>query len=107
IVPTEMELVPEHFQQGSSHDVSVSTEGFEELKRIVGVKKEALHTHTTLGRNQTKVVRSSIPLKEPLLEEEIFAKVDEFTAMTADINSESESDTEDLPFKKITINTDY
>ncbi|GJS17768.1 hypothetical protein Tco_0412240, partial [Tanacetum coccineum] len=28
-------------------------------------------------------------------------------AMTADENSESESDTEELPFDKITINTDY
>ncbi|GKD45626.1 hypothetical protein Tco_1270271, partial [Tanacetum coccineum] len=42
-----------------------------------------------------------------LLEEEIFAEFDEFIAMTTDENSESESDTEDLPFKKITINTDY
>ncbi|GJY58506.1 reverse transcriptase domain-containing protein [Tanacetum coccineum] len=42
-----------------------------------------------------------------LLEEEIFAEFDEFMAMTADENSDSESDTEDLPFKKITINTDY
>ncbi|GKE03807.1 hypothetical protein Tco_1395825 [Tanacetum coccineum] len=46
-VPTEMELVLEQTQQGSSHEVSVSAEGVEELKRIVkikGVKKEALHT---------------------------------------------------------------
>ncbi|GJY39870.1 reverse transcriptase domain-containing protein [Tanacetum coccineum] len=42
-----------------------------------------------------------------LLEEEIFAEFDEFMAMTADENSDSESDTEDLPFEKITINTDY
>ncbi|GJV54551.1 reverse transcriptase domain-containing protein [Tanacetum coccineum] len=42
-----------------------------------------------------------------LLEEEIFAEFDEFMAMTADENSDSESDTEDPPFKKITINTDY
>nr|GEW87750.1 hypothetical protein [Tanacetum cinerariifolium] len=50
-----MELELEHSQQGSSHEVSVSTEGVEELKRIVrikGVKKEALHT--TLGRNQSQ-----------------------------------------------------
>nr|GEU98163.1 hypothetical protein [Tanacetum cinerariifolium] len=49
-----MELEMEQSQQGSSHEVSVSTEGFEELKRIVrinGEKKEALHT--TLGRNQS------------------------------------------------------
>ncbi|GJS38243.1 reverse transcriptase domain-containing protein [Tanacetum coccineum] len=42
-----------------------------------------------------------------LLEEEIFAEFDEFMAMTADENSDSESDIEDPPFKKITINTDY
>ncbi|GJQ95145.1 reverse transcriptase domain-containing protein [Tanacetum coccineum] len=42
-----------------------------------------------------------------LLEEEIFAEFDEFMAMTADENSNSESDTEDPPLEKITINTDY
>ncbi|GJZ38898.1 reverse transcriptase domain-containing protein [Tanacetum coccineum] len=35
-----------------------------------------------------------------LLEEEIFAEFDEFIAMTADENSDSESNTEDQPFKK-------
>ncbi|GJV02573.1 RNA-directed DNA polymerase, eukaryota [Tanacetum coccineum] len=42
-----------------------------------------------------------------LLEEEIFAEFDEFMAMTADENSDSNSDTKDPPFEKITINTDY
>ncbi|GJT30462.1 reverse transcriptase domain-containing protein [Tanacetum coccineum] len=42
-----------------------------------------------------------------LLEEEIFSKFDEFMAMVADENFESESDTEEPPFEKITINTDY
>ncbi|GJU38994.1 reverse transcriptase domain-containing protein [Tanacetum coccineum] len=42
-----------------------------------------------------------------LIEEEIFSKFDEFMAMTADENSESESNTEEPSFKKITINTDY
>ncbi|GJX06680.1 reverse transcriptase domain-containing protein [Tanacetum coccineum] len=42
-----------------------------------------------------------------LLEEEIFAEFDEFIAMTADENSDSKSDTEDPPFEKTTINTDY
>ncbi|GJS32139.1 hypothetical protein Tco_0530521 [Tanacetum coccineum] len=46
-------------------------------------------------------------IKGTLLEEEIFSEFDEFTAMTADENSKSESDTKELPFKKITINTDY
>nr|GEY18111.1 UvrD-like helicase, ATP-binding domain, P-loop containing nucleoside triphosphate hydrolase [Tanacetum cinerariifolium] len=46
-VPTEMELILEQTQQGTSHEVSVSTKGVKELKRnvrIKGVKKEALHT---------------------------------------------------------------
>ncbi|GKA04935.1 hypothetical protein Tco_0684055 [Tanacetum coccineum] len=42
-----------------------------------------------------------------LLEEEIFTEFDEFMAMTVDENSDSESDTEEPPFEKITINTDY
>ncbi|GJS10866.1 reverse transcriptase domain-containing protein [Tanacetum coccineum] len=42
-----------------------------------------------------------------LLEEEIFSEFDEFMAMTADENSKSKSDTEEPPFEKITINTDY
>ncbi|GJZ96021.1 hypothetical protein Tco_0668355 [Tanacetum coccineum] len=46
-VPTEMELVLEQTQQGTSYEVSVSVEGVEELKRQVklkGEKKEALFT---------------------------------------------------------------
>ncbi|GJR14822.1 reverse transcriptase domain-containing protein [Tanacetum coccineum] len=46
-------------------------------------------------------------IKGTLLEEEIFSEFDEFMAMTADENSKSESNTEEPPFKKITINTDY
>ncbi|GJZ66897.1 hypothetical protein Tco_0630137, partial [Tanacetum coccineum] len=42
-----------------------------------------------------------------ILEEKLFAKFDEFMAMTVDENSESDSKTEELPFKKITFNTDY
>ncbi|GJZ69327.1 reverse transcriptase domain-containing protein [Tanacetum coccineum] len=42
-----------------------------------------------------------------LLEEEIFFEFDEFMAMNAGENFKSESDTEEQPFKKITINTDY
>ncbi|GJS59207.1 hypothetical protein Tco_0653991 [Tanacetum coccineum] len=46
-VPTEMELVLEQTQQGTSYEVSVSAEGVEELKRKVKIKgenKEALLT---------------------------------------------------------------
>ncbi|GJW72356.1 reverse transcriptase domain-containing protein [Tanacetum coccineum] len=46
-------------------------------------------------------------IKGTLLEKEIFAKFNEFIAMTADENSDSESDTEEPPFEKITIKTDY
>nr|GEW15644.1 reverse transcriptase domain-containing protein [Tanacetum cinerariifolium] len=42
-----------------------------------------------------------------LLKEEIFVELDEFIIMTADKNSDPESDTEDPPFEKITINPDY
>ncbi|GKA03040.1 hypothetical protein Tco_0675821 [Tanacetum coccineum] len=42
-----------------------------------------------------------------ILEEKLFAKFDEFMAMTVDENYESKSDTEEPPFEKITFNTDY
>ncbi|GJT47086.1 reverse transcriptase domain-containing protein [Tanacetum coccineum] len=42
-----------------------------------------------------------------ILEEKFFAEFDEFMAMTADENSESESDSEEPLFEKITFNTDY
>nr|GEU84657.1 reverse transcriptase domain-containing protein [Tanacetum cinerariifolium] len=46
-------------------------------------------------------------IERTYLEKEIFAEFDKFIAMTADENSESESNTEEPPFEKITINTDY
>nr|GFA24651.1 reverse transcriptase domain-containing protein [Tanacetum cinerariifolium] len=46
-------------------------------------------------------------IKGTLLEEEIFVEFDEFMAMTADENSDSESDTEEPPFKKINLKTNY
>ncbi|GJU54054.1 reverse transcriptase domain-containing protein [Tanacetum coccineum] len=42
-----------------------------------------------------------------ILEEKLFAEFDEFIAMTVDENFESESDTEEPLFEKITFNTDY
>nr|GEZ34667.1 DNA-directed DNA polymerase [Tanacetum cinerariifolium] len=44
---------------------------------------------------------------EGILEKEIFSKFDEFMAITAYEISKSESDTEEPPFYKITINTNY
>nr|GEV68510.1 DNA-directed DNA polymerase [Tanacetum cinerariifolium] len=46
-------------------------------------------------------------IKGTLLEEEIFSEFDKFMAMVVDENSESKSDTEELPFEKIAINTNY
>ncbi|GKB35917.1 reverse transcriptase domain-containing protein [Tanacetum coccineum] len=46
-------------------------------------------------------------IKRTILEEKLFAEFDEFIAMTAEENSDSESDTEEPPFEKITFNTDY
>ncbi|GJV01337.1 reverse transcriptase domain-containing protein [Tanacetum coccineum] len=42
-----------------------------------------------------------------LLKEEIFSEFNEFIAMAEDENSKSESNTEEPPLKKITINTNY
>nr|GEX09793.1 hypothetical protein [Tanacetum cinerariifolium] len=72
-VPTEMELVLEQTQQGTSYEVSVSAEGVKELKRKVkinGEKKEAL---LTLRQKPGQYVccqesqRSGNPVKEFLL----------------------------------------
>nr|GFB84463.1 reverse transcriptase domain-containing protein [Tanacetum cinerariifolium] len=46
-------------------------------------------------------------IKGTILEEKLFAEFDEFMAMTIDENSDSQSDTEEPPFDKITFNTDY
>ncbi|GJZ86060.1 hypothetical protein Tco_0657670 [Tanacetum coccineum] len=54
-----------------------------------------------------KVVKSFIQSKEPSLKKKLFAEFDEFFAMTAKEDTESESDTEEPPFEKITFNTDY
>ncbi|GJY07168.1 hypothetical protein Tco_0374222, partial [Tanacetum coccineum] len=42
-----------------------------------------------------------------VLEEEIFSEFNKFIAMTVDEYYDSESDTEEPSFEKITINTDY
>ncbi|GJR19804.1 reverse transcriptase domain-containing protein [Tanacetum coccineum] len=46
-------------------------------------------------------------IKGTLLEEEIFSEFNEFMAMTANENYESESNIKEPPFEKITINADY
>ncbi|GJW99354.1 reverse transcriptase domain-containing protein [Tanacetum coccineum] len=46
-------------------------------------------------------------IKGTLLEEEIFLEFNEFIAMAEDEDSKSESNTEEPPFEKININTNY
>nr|GEX75077.1 hypothetical protein [Tanacetum cinerariifolium] len=61
-VPTEMELILKHTQQGISYEVLVSTEGVKELKRndkIKGVKKEALLIHLGKNRINTYAIRNT------------------------------------------------
>nr|GEV59121.1 hypothetical protein [Tanacetum cinerariifolium] len=75
---------------------------------VIRVKQKQLNLR--VGTEQMifhmKVVKSSIPSKEPSLKK-LFAKFDEFMAMTVDENSESESDIKEPPFKKTTFNADY
>nr|GEW51317.1 reverse transcriptase domain-containing protein [Tanacetum cinerariifolium] len=58
----------------------------------------------TLLDEYSKILHS---FEGTFLEEEIFAVFDEFMAMTADKNSNSESNTKEPLFEKITINTEY
>ncbi|GJR51537.1 reverse transcriptase domain-containing protein [Tanacetum coccineum] len=66
--------------------------------------EEDKESFNSLLEEGNKILHS---IKGTLLEEEIFVKFDEFMAMTADENSDSESNTKEPPFEKITINTDY
>nr|GEU61646.1 hypothetical protein [Tanacetum cinerariifolium] len=48
-----------------------------------------------------------LSIEGTLIEEEIFSEFDKFMAMTVDENFKSKYDTDEPPFEKITINTDY
>ncbi|GKB32070.1 reverse transcriptase domain-containing protein [Tanacetum coccineum] len=50
---------------------------------------------------------TKMSIRNPSRSKNTLREFDEFMAMTADENFDSESDTEDAPFKKITINTNY
>ncbi|GJX13232.1 hypothetical protein Tco_0204990 [Tanacetum coccineum] len=65
-MPTEMELVLEQTQQGTSYEVSVSAEGVEELKRkvkIKGEKKEALLTLRQKPEHQSDTQVITVKMK--------------------------------------------
>ncbi|GJX57101.1 reverse transcriptase domain-containing protein [Tanacetum coccineum] len=62
-----------------------------------------------IAENMVVEVGSKIlySIEVTILKEKIFAEFDEFMAMTADKNSESDSKTKEPSFEKITFNTDY
>ncbi|GJU35895.1 hypothetical protein Tco_1184249 [Tanacetum coccineum] len=62
-MPTEMELVVEQTQQGTSYEVSVSAEGVKELKGKVKIKGEKKEAHLTLRFDTS----AGNPVKEILL----------------------------------------
>ncbi|GKA98721.1 retrovirus-related pol polyprotein from transposon TNT 1-94 [Tanacetum coccineum] len=66
-VPTEMELVLEQTQQGTSYEVSVSAEGVEELKRKVKIKGEKKEALLTLRQKPDSILQAGNPVKEILL----------------------------------------
>ncbi|GJZ67179.1 reverse transcriptase domain-containing protein [Tanacetum coccineum] len=81
---------------------------------VVRVKQKQLNLRVGTERmifNIDSAMKHSYPNDDTcfriLLKKEIFVEFDEFMAMTANENSNSESDTEKLPFEKITINTNY
>ncbi|GJS75076.1 hypothetical protein Tco_0724957 [Tanacetum coccineum] len=55
-VPTEMKLVLEQTQQGTSYEVSVSAKGVEELKRKVKIKGEKKEALLTLRQKQGQYI---------------------------------------------------
>ncbi|GJR30909.1 reverse transcriptase domain-containing protein [Tanacetum coccineum] len=74
---------------------------------VIRVKQKQLNLREdfdALLDEGSKILHS---IEGTLLEEEIFVELDEFMAKIADENSNSESETEDPPFEKITISTDY
>nr|GEV39865.1 reverse transcriptase domain-containing protein [Tanacetum cinerariifolium] len=74
-------------------------------KILIDVIDEILEEYfDALLEEGNKILHS---IKGTLFEEEIFAEFDEFMAMTTDENLDSDSDIEEPPFKKITINTNY
>ncbi|GJR23328.1 reverse transcriptase domain-containing protein [Tanacetum coccineum] len=73
-------------------------------RMIFNIDSAMKHSYSNVNYEGSKIIHS---IEGTLLEEEIFAEFDEFMAITVDENSDSESDTEDPPFEKITINTNY
>ncbi|GKB56537.1 hypothetical protein Tco_0912723 [Tanacetum coccineum] len=70
----------------------------------IDVIDEILEDFDALLDEGIKILHS---IEGTTLKEKLFAKFDEFMALTAKENFESKSDTEEPPFEEITFNTDY
>ncbi|GJZ79674.1 reverse transcriptase domain-containing protein [Tanacetum coccineum] len=78
-------------------------------KMSVRLADRSFQYHVGIAENMLIEVGSEIlhSIEGTILEEKLFVEFDEFMAMTTDENSESEFDTEEPPFEKITFNTNY
>nr|GEU67408.1 reverse transcriptase domain-containing protein [Tanacetum cinerariifolium] len=83
---------------------SVQRQYYPNLLSCIDVIDEILEENFDVVLDEGSKILHSI--KGTLLDKEILAKFDEFMVMTADKNSDSEFDTEELPFEKNTITND-
>nr|GEU70849.1 reverse transcriptase domain-containing protein [Tanacetum cinerariifolium] len=77
------------------------------LKELISNKHKIEQISVAFLSDENEGSKILHSIKGTLLEEEIFVEFDDIMVMTADKNSDSEFDTEEPPFEKITINTDY
>ncbi|GJU99180.1 reverse transcriptase domain-containing protein [Tanacetum coccineum] len=75
----------------------------EQLNLGVGTERMIFHIDSAMKHSYS----NDDTCFRTILKEKLFAEFDEFMEMTADENFESEFDTEEPPFEKITFNTDY
>ncbi|GJX22543.1 reverse transcriptase domain-containing protein [Tanacetum coccineum] len=87
----------------------LSLETLKPTKVSVRLADRSFQHPIRIDENMVVEVGSKIlySIEVTILEEKIFAEFDEFMAMTADKNSESDSETKEPSFEKITFNTDY
>ncbi|GJW57459.1 retrovirus-related pol polyprotein from transposon TNT 1-94 [Tanacetum coccineum] len=94
--------------QEGVYSVSSFIRSMEDSKLLYGSRGE-LRVRVVLFFPSPSLLGSEIlhSIEGTVLVEKLFAKFDEFMAMNIEENFESESETEEPPFKKITFNTDY
>ncbi|GJU71581.1 reverse transcriptase domain-containing protein [Tanacetum coccineum] len=108
VKPTKMSvrLADRSFQYpvGIAENMLVEVEDFDTCFSINVINEILQEDFDALLDEGSKLLYS---IEGTLFEEEIFVEFDEFIAMTANENSNSEFNNKEPPFEKITINTDY